>query len=158
MKSIVCAISLMALSSAAFADGRAGNSPSNSNAHANSHAVAAQSQSQSTSFYSVGGTGYSEGSNASIQVSSPDTVTVRQAPDVNAPPAYATSPCRIAVSGGVSFLTGGVSLGGSTHDEECSDREWVRVLDSIGERQMALNIACNNERVRKSNPLVCKTQ
>lgn len=73
--------------------------------------------------------------------------TVKSAPAISAPPAYATSPCRIALSGGVSVVGLGVSAGGSVEDEGCTLRENARILNSLGANDAALRLMCNDAKV-----------
>lgn len=73
--------------------------------------------------------------------------TVKSAPAVFAPAAYATSPCRIALSGGVSVIGLGLSAGGSVEDEGCTLRENARILNSLGANDAALKLMCNDPKV-----------
>jgi hypothetical protein len=65
---------------------------------------------------------------------------VHQAPAVFAPNSYPTAPCRVAASGGASWLTGGVSIGGSKMDNECDKRETARSFALLGQRDAACKI------------------
>lgn len=73
--------------------------------------------------------------------------TVKSAPALMAPAAYATSPCRIALSGGVSVIGLGVSAGGSVEDEGCTLRENARILNALGANDAALRLMCNDAKV-----------
>ena len=73
--------------------------------------------------------------------------TVKSTPSVFAPAAYATSPCRIAISGGVSVIGWGASMGGSVEDEGCTLRENARILNSLGANEAALKLMCNEPKV-----------
>lgn len=73
--------------------------------------------------------------------------TVKSAPGVFAPAAHATAPCRIAISGGVSVIGWGASLGTSVEDEGCNMRENARILNSLGASDAALKLMCNDEKV-----------
>lgn len=73
--------------------------------------------------------------------------TVKSAPGVFAPAAHATAPCRIAISGGVSVIGWGASLGTSVEDEGCNMRENARILNSLGAGDAALKLMCNDEKV-----------
>jgi hypothetical protein len=78
------------------------------------------------------------------------TQTVRSAPTVYAPPIGVTAPCMVALSGGVSVVGVGVSMGGSVEDPGCTLRETARLLHGIGEPGAAARIMCNNPMAAKA--------
>jgi len=61
------------------------------------------------------------------------TLTIRQAPQIYAPNAMPTAPCRIALSGGVSVVQIGITAGGSVADLKCNWRENDRMCQSSGD-------------------------
>lgn len=65
-----------------------------------------------------------------------------QAPWISAPDATSTSSCKVAYSGGGSFLTGAAVLGFSRTDSECEKREAALAFEKIGDNQDALYILC----------------
>lgn len=73
--------------------------------------------------------------------------TVKTNAAVFAPSAYASSPCRIGLSGGVSLVGLGLSAGGSVEDEGCTIRENARILNALGANDAALRLMCNDAKV-----------
>lgn len=135
---------------------------SNSTSSANAVQGQIQGQAQSTKVgvgVSVGGQSstttvggqsmsmtYNEAEVPALQeIRSSGRVEVENVPDVVAPSAYPTAPCRIAVSAGGSGIGFGVSVGGSVLDEDCNRRELSRSFQNLGEGEAALAILCSHE-------------
>lgn len=91
----------------------------------------------------------------SVTFTSPDKLTIRNVPSLSSPNAYPTSPCRIAVSGGLVFAGGGASAGGSIEDPGCTLREDARTFSELGVPAMGLYLMCtqaesvNGQRTKK---------
>lgn len=111
------------------------NAVSVSNAHASQH------QDQTANASST-----SEGSSASNSFSYSNRET-RQAPSVFAPAVYASSPCAIGGSVGLSGPGFGVSGGKARTDEPCNLREMIRVLTPLNPA-LALALACTDPAVK----------
>jgi hypothetical protein len=84
------------------------------------------------------------------------TTTVRNSPQVFAPSMQPTTPCTSVVSGGMSVVGFGMSLGGSYEDKECTRREFARVLAQMGYSDAGLAVLCRNEEVAAAAPQLCK--
>jgi len=82
--------------------------------------------------------------------------TVRNSPQVFAPSMQPTTPCTSVVSGGMSVVGFGLSLGGSYEDKECTRREFARVLAQMGYPDAGLAVLCRNEEVALAAPQLCK--
>lgn len=85
--------------------------------------------------------------NASVSVSNPDAIRIRNVVSPDTPNSYPTSPCRIGVSAGLSLVGGAVSTGGSVEDKECTLRETARAFKELGVPQMGLYILCTQSEV-----------
>ena len=81
--------------------------------------------------------------NIEFNSSTPDDITIRNVPSLSSPNAYPTSPCRIAVSGGLVFAGGGASAGGSVEDPGCTLREDARTFSELGVPAMGLYLMCS---------------
>ena len=77
----------------------------------------------------------------------PDDITIRNTPNVYAPPAMPTSPCRIGGSGGASGAGIGLSFGGSKMDWECNTRETADAFARMGMPALGLMMLCRTEAV-----------
>jgi hypothetical protein len=112
-----------------------------------------QSQRQAQSAVAMGGSA----SNGSQQNSQSFALkTPHLAPAVFAPAAYPSAPCRVSLSGGFSFLTGGGAFGGSRMDHECDKRETARSFFDIGQSGAALEILCTTKAAKKAHVAVCQ--
>lgn len=76
--------------------------------------------------------------------------TIRNTPDPTAPSFTATADCLGAASGGLTLVGFGLTAGKSYEALECQRGEWFRLLNTYGERQAALEVACQS-------PIVAKT-
>jgi hypothetical protein len=59
------------------------------------------------------------------------------------------------VSGGLSVVGFGLSLGGGLEDKECTRREFARVLAQMGFSDAGLAMLCGNDEVRRTSPQLC---
>jgi hypothetical protein len=84
---------------------------------------------------------------------SPDRIST--APAIFAPAMQPTAPCTTAMTGGVSVVGFGLSLGGNLEDKECTRREFARVLAQMGHSDAGLAMLCGNEEVRRTSPQLC---
>lgn len=66
---------------------------------------------------------------------------IRNTPDVFAPSALTTSPCRNGVSGGVAGSGFGLSFGGSGKDVACDLRQLAILYNGLGEKAKAVQVA-----------------
>jgi len=104
-----------------------------------------QSQNQANKQTNSQNMTYNESSN--VHYSGKYTVKTNAA--VFAPNAYASSPCRIGLSAGVSVVGLGLSGGGSVEDEGCTMRENARILNSLGANEAALLLMCSDANVAR---------
>jgi hypothetical protein len=72
------------------------------------------------------------------------TSTVKTVATVYAPPIGVTAPCLMGISGGVTVVGVGASLGASVEDKECTMRETARLLHAMGQPVAAAKVMCNN--------------
>ena len=121
-------------------------------ADANAHAQASQTQT------ATGGQAVNEGLQQSVVFEQ-----IRQyaaAPDVHAPPAYPTAPCRIAKSVGLSFgqtFSAGAGGGWSELDPDCDRRETARSFAALGQFGAALLILCNTTAAKADLGEACRS-
>lgn len=122
---------LMLLPMVAFADNTA-----------NSNSVAA----------SVSGSNASQGNAQNIHFnnSGQDSYSLKTVPTVYAPPIGVSAPCALAISGGVSVMGFGGSLGSSVKDSECNLRETARILYEMGAKDASLRVMCGNPAAAKA--------
>lgn len=66
---------------------------------------------------------------------------IKNTPDVFAPSALTTSPCRNGVSGGVAGSGFGLSFGGSGKDVACDLRQLAILYNGLGEKAKAVQVA-----------------
>lgn len=66
---------------------------------------------------------------------------IKNTPDVFAPTALTTSPCRNGVSGGVAGSGFGLSFGGSGKDVACDLRQLAILYNGLGEKAKAVQVA-----------------
>lgn len=83
----------------------------------------------------------------SINVESPDDITIRNVASPDTPNSYPTAPCRVAVSAGFSLPGGALSGGGSIEDKECTLRETARSFSELGVPEMGLFLLCQQSDV-----------
>ena len=75
---------------------------------------------------------------------------VRQAPMAYAPDAFPSAPCRVAGSAGLSAPIGGISLGGSKLDKDCSRRETARSFMNLGLPDAACKILLSTKDAKEA--------
>lgn len=141
-------------SNAAAISGAASSSKAEARAASRS---AARSSSSATGGSSAGGNANSKGGSATAS-SGGNTITVngsgnsgsthysggyeiKNTPDVFAPTALTTSPCRNGVSGGVAGSGFGLSFGGSGKDVACDLRQLAILYNGLGEKAKAVQVA-----------------
>lgn len=95
-----------------------------------------QSQNQGQSQEATGGYAEATGGDNSFAYSQR-----RQAPAISAPPVYASGPCAVGASGGISTPVGGISGGKVVESESCNRRELARVLTPLNPA-LALKLLC----------------
>jgi hypothetical protein len=84
------------------------------------------------------------------------TTTVRTAPTVYAPSFGTSSPCSLALSGGVSVVGFGGTFGKAYSDSECNRRETARVLFQLGHADAAAKVMCNDKEAAVAlGPEIC---
>ncbi len=66
---------------------------------------------------------------------------IKNTPDVFAPAALTTSPCRNGVSGGIAGSGFGLSLGGSGKDVACDLRQLAILYNGLGQKEKAVQVA-----------------
>jgi hypothetical protein len=89
--------------------------------------------------FSTASTGPSNANaNNSLQVNQ-----VRQAPGVSPPGLFASNPCVVGASAGLSIAGGSVAGGRVKEDAGCSRREWYRLLRDTAPA-LALRVACSD--------------
>jgi hypothetical protein len=81
----------------------------------------------------------------SVVTENPDDIKIKNTPDIMAPFANSTSPCRIAGSGGLSLPGVGISGGGSVEDEECTLRQTAQTFGTLGVPAMGMWILCRSK-------------
>lgn len=91
-------------------------------------------------------------SNQSVNVQGDSTVY--KAPDIPvssayAPPAFPTSPCRIALSAGLSLMNIGISGGGSTLDTQCDLRASAQAFAANNDADSAQYLLCSLDSAKK---------
>lgn len=91
-------------------------------------------------------------SNQSVNVEGDSTVY--KAPNIPvssaiAPPSFPTSPCRIALSAGLSLMNIGISGGGSTLDTQCDLRASAQAFVAVGDIESAEYLLCSLEASKK---------
>jgi len=91
----------------------------------------------------------------SITSNSTSPNRISTAPAIFSPTMSPTAPCTSVLSGGVSVVGFGLSLGGNYEDKECTRREFARVLAQMGYSDAGLAMLCGNEEVRKTSPQLC---
>ena len=83
------------------------------------------------------------------------TTTVRNVPSIFAPSFAPSTPCSSVISASVGFAGFGAAIGGSHVDQECNQREMVRLLALIGQPDAALALVCDDPAVRRTSPQLC---
>lgn len=91
-------------------------------------------------------------SNESTTVNSHNRVeTPRQAPAVHAPNLVASpETCSGSTSGGLSTPFGGLSLGTTWQDKDCTRRMYARTLIQMGLNEAAMRVIANNPEVKQA--------
>lgn len=98
-------------------------------------------QSQLQDQTATGGQAEATGGTAEATGGSVEYSQRRQAPALSAPPVYASGPCAVGASGGISTPVGGISGGKVTFDADCNRRELARVLTPLNPA-LALKLLC----------------
>ncbi len=70
--------------------------------------------------------------------------------------AWPTAPCRVAFSGGGSWLTGGVGFGASKLDKDCAIEHAAQSFEALHEHRAAVRILCMTKAARLAKPEVCR--
>lgn len=91
----------------------------------------------------------------SITSNSTSPNRISTAPAIFSPTMSPTAPCTSVLSGGVSVVGFGLSLGGNYEDKECTRREFARVLAQMGFSDAGLAMLCGNDEVRRTSPQLC---
>jgi hypothetical protein len=112
-------------------------------ATANADASAGAVATSNSGSFSTASTGPSN-ANANNAISITDRL---QAPAVGAAPIFASGPCVVAASGGVSGPGFGIAGGKAKIDPDCNLREMVRILTALNPR-IALKLACTDPAVK----------
>jgi hypothetical protein len=100
--------------------------------------------------------GATQGNSQGITFNTRATDDLRTVATVYAPPIGVTAPCYIGLSGGITVMGFGASLGGSMEDKGCTLRETSRLLFGIGQTQAAAKVMCNNpEAAVAMGPSIC---
>lgn len=101
---------------------------------------------------SVSGSAANQGNaqNINFNTDGSGSLRIRTTPDVFAPAIGVSAPCQTALSGGVSVMGFGGSLGGSKEDTGCTMRETARVLSEMGQTAAGLRVMCNNPMAAKA--------
>jgi hypothetical protein len=106
---------------------------------ANADASAGAVATSNSGSFSTASTGPSNANaNNSLQVTQ-----VRQAPGVSPPGLFASNPCVVGASAGLSIAGGSVAGGRVKEDAGCSRREWYRLLRDTAPA-LALRVACSD--------------
>lgn len=123
-------------------------STATSSAHSDAVALSSSTSNSGAQSFSHGGnaSSYTGDSNANNSLTINDR-DVRQAPSSFGTPIFASGPCTVATSGGLSGPGFGVSGGKARIDAECNLREMVRILTPLNPR-IALKLACTDEHVK----------
>ncbi len=74
----------------------------------------------------------------------------RNGPDVNAPAIWSNNPCLVGLSGGVSIVGFGASIGAGIEDRDCTRRANAQHLAAMGEREAAREVLCGSREVREA--------
>jgi len=136
------------VSTSVLADVNTANAISGSNSASNSGSTSAALQ----------------GNKQDVNISSPASIdthvsghtSVRTVATVYAPPIGVTAPCFIGLSGGITVMGFGASLGGSMEDQGCTLRETSRLLHGIGHPDAAARVMCNNSQAAVAlGPVIC---
>lgn len=167
MKAVIAAV-LCVLSLTAFAgDHRPGRSGgiqfdlrSGASADSRSSATARAEGGSAAAYggasYAGGGEAFSGGNTLQVnEAKIPDDVRVRNVPDVTAIPAMTTANCIKGFGLGAGGAGFGGGLSWSVKDDECEGRAWAAHFLQTGRPQMAVNMECQVDRVRKANPREC---
>jgi len=100
--------------------------------------------------------GATQGNSQGVTFNTQSNDSLRTVATVYAPPIGVTAPCFIGLSGGVTVMGFGASLGGSMEDKGCTLRETSRLLFGIGQTQAAAKVMCYNpEAAAAMGPSIC---
>lgn len=147
---LITTIAILLLTSAAFATG--GQEPpddpsqeqrQDQDQYQDQYQGQEQGQGQHQEANSTSSSQQDQANQQNVTFTQPDDITIRNVPSLSSPNAYPTSPCRIAVSGGLVFAGGGASAGGSIEDPGCTLREDARTFSELGVPAMGLYLMCN---------------
>lgn len=122
---------------------------SSSTAIAGANASAAQQQGQQQGQGQLQGQGQSQGYSGSQEIRIEST---RQSPAVIAPAltSAGTGVCLGSISGGVSVMGAGASLGMTKVDKGCERRSGAALLYQMGYRDAALKLLMNDDEIREA--------
>jgi hypothetical protein len=155
-------------SNAAAISGAASSSRSESRATSRSKS---KSEAEATGGNAKGGSATSSSGGNTITVTGAGTqgtthfsgYEIKNTPDVFAPTALTTSPCRNGVSGGVAGPAFGVTFGGSGKDVACDLRQLAILYNGLGEKAKAVQVAdgalaleCGDEATAKALGGLCQ--
>lgn len=132
------------------------NTSATAGAQATSVAGAAASNRTSVRTSATGGRASSSSAGGAATASGSQSVSVtgggavRQAPDVNAPAIWSNNPCLVGLSGGVSVVGFGASIGAGIEDRDCTRRANAQHLAAMGEREAAREVLCGSREVREA--------
>ena len=127
------------------------------NQSSTSGATSNQTQSTSSAANSNQSTTASQGNTQVSNFVSPNSETIRSAPAIAAPALSTTltETCMGSYSGGVSFIGGAVTAGGTVVDKACVRRLNARELaQTLQDRDAAKEVMCGDADVRKAYEVV----
>ena len=94
---------------------------------------------------STGSTGTAGGGDPTINYTG--GYTVRNVPEVIAPSVIGGNPCSVGISAGMAVAGFGITGGGTWADRACERRQQAALLYNIGEKNAAIALMCEDERV-----------
>ena len=108
-----------------------------------------QTQSQSVSSLSEGSLAAAANGDQTVVITeeNPDDLTIRNTASAMPPSVYPSGPCMGGVSGGVGLAGFNIAGGGSKVDEDCTRREYIRLMSGMGYHSHALFMLCNSPMV-----------
>jgi len=99
-------------------------------------------QAQSSNTQSSSGSVAGAGANANFYGGQNTAIYPQNTPSPTAPPFVTASPCMGVMSGSGTSPVVGIALGMSYKDGECEDRANASALNSMGDREAALQVMC----------------